>query len=216
MARTRYPGRYRDTYGEEQVVFENDFEKLRVVVRGVTFVGHSFEELKPLLTVVSASPDGDALSDCALECDIPLPVVSGKDVEEGQLRVRIELQPPRDAYTAAEPGFTLRLCLTCAGQTCCSETAPATFETALTEIQQALPDGVYFRSCFSCAFSDYSPYGHLVLGRLACFRDNESSYLQVHDKDGLFEIWDTMTEPVQDIYLCGEYERRKPGTGYRG
>lgn len=211
-----YPGRYQDALGEEQIVFENDFETLRVEIRGVTYAGYSFESLKPLFTDLRASGGGEPLCDCALECDMPLSIVSGVGVEDGLLRIWLKLDPPRETYSLGEPGFTLRLCLTVAGQEYCSAAAPVTLETAFNEIERALPDGVTFMSCFTCAFSDYSPYGHGILGHLACFRDNRAAYLQVRDKDDLFAIWDTHTEMVQDTYLCPEYKRRKPGTGYRG
>lgn|SRR5579875_150910 len=75
-------------------------------------------------------------------------------------------------------------------------------------------DGILI--CFTCAFSDYSPVGHGLFGSLACFRGNKSSYLQVQSKRDLFAIWNTMTEFIQETYCCPAFERRKPGTGYRG
>jgi hypothetical protein len=41
-------------------------------------------------------------------------------------------------------------------------------------------------------------------------------YRAVTGKDGLFDLWDTMTEYVQETHLCPEFERREPGTEYRG
>jgi hypothetical protein len=62
----------------------------------------------------------------------------------------------------------------------------------------------------------YSPYGHGLFGGLACFRGNKAGYRAVTGKDDLFAVWDTMTEFVQETHLCPEFERRVPGTGYRG
>jgi hypothetical protein len=75
---------------------------------------------------------------------------------------------------------------------------------------------MYLKACINCAFSDYSPCGHGLFGGLACFRDNKQAYLSVQTKRDLFEIWSTMTEFVQETFLCSEFERRAPGAGYRG
>ncbi len=55
-----------------------------------------------------------------------------------------------------------------------------------------------------------------MFGCMACFRDNKENYLQVSSKADIFRIWDTLTEYVQETYLCPEFQRRRPGTGYRG
>jgi hypothetical protein len=70
--------------------------------------------------------------------------------------------------------------------------------------------------CFGCGLSDYSPLGHPLFGGLSCFRDNEIGYRSVRTKADLFRIWETRTELVQETHLCPRFERRKPGTGYRG
>jgi hypothetical protein len=90
------------------------------------------------------------------------------------------------------------------------------FEQALLDIARKLPEGMYMKTCFFCSFSDYSPAGSGLFGTLACFRDNKQAYLAVQSKHALFEIWDTLTGSVQETYHCDEFERRKPGTGYRG
>jgi hypothetical protein len=79
-----------------------------------------------------------------------------------------------------------------------------------------MPAGTYLKTCINCAFSDYSPSGHGLFGGLACFRDNKTGYRAVRTKRDLFGIWITMTGFVQETFLCPEFERRSPGTGYRG
>jgi hypothetical protein len=60
------------------------------------------------------------------------------------------------------------------------------------------------------------PSGHGLFGGLAGFRDNKAGYKVVQSERDLFGIWGTTTEFVQEIDLCPEFERRIPGTGYRG
>lgn len=90
------------------------------------------------------------------------------------------------------------------------------FEDELLDIQRKLPAEVYLRACIGCGLSDYSPYGHGLFGNLACFRATKAAYRSVTNKHGLFAIWSSATGYVQETYLCPEFERRRPGTGYRG
>ena len=80
------------------------------------------------------------------------------------------------------------------------------FEDELQDIPQALPEGAYLKACISCAFSDYSPGGHGLFGCLATFRDNKAAYRQATSKRDLLVMWDTMTEFVQETYLCPAFE----------
>jgi hypothetical protein len=43
---------------------------------------------------------------------------------------------------------------------------------------------------------------------------NKNAYLAVRGKHDLFRIWSTMTEFVQETYLCPEFLKRRPGAGY--
>ncbi|MBA2544438.1 MAG: hypothetical protein H0V17_32650, partial [Deltaproteobacteria bacterium] len=84
------------------------------------------------------------------------------------------------------------------------------------DLQQKLPEGGYLRACIGCGLSDYSPIGNGLFGGLACFRETKTAYRAVSTKTGLFAIWDSLTEFVQETYVCPEFERRRPGAGYRG
>ena len=67
--------------------------------------------------------------------------------------------------------------------------------------------------CVTCLYSDYSPAGHGLMG-MRCHRDAKGQYLAVRSKADYFHV--PVTEDVPETYLCDEYERRTPGTGYRG
>ncbi|HSY47275.1 MAG TPA: hypothetical protein VLC46_00525 [Thermoanaerobaculia bacterium] len=72
------------------------------------------------------------------------------------------------------------------------------------------------RACINCLHSDYSPYGHGLFGYMTCFRNRKAEYLRVKSKDDFWKVHDHFEEMVQETYLCPEFERRVPGTGYRG
>ena len=67
--------------------------------------------------------------------------------------------------------------------------------------------------CFTCLYSDYSPAGHGLLG-MRCHRNAKEQYLAVRAKVDYWSV--PVAEDVMESYLCPKYERRVPGTGYRG
>ncbi len=217
-----YPAQYHDAQGDEQTQIENDGKRLRLVVRGVEFLGADFDMLEPTLDptdsrLASFTLNNGEMCACRLEWVMPLSVVIGNDVIPGDLRAQLELGQPRPGGNRRIDRETLRLCFTYSDASFRSNGASSGyFEDELRDIQNALPPGVYLRACISCAFSDYSPAGNGLFGDLMCFRDNKSAYLQVKGKSDLFALWDTMTEFVQETYVCLEFERRRPGAGYRG
>lgn len=89
-------------------------------------------------------------------------------------------------------------------------------EDKLLKIQKQLPDGLFIQACINCLYSDYSPYGNGVFGCMMCFRKLKQEYLQVKSKQEFFHIHDHFERQVQETWLCDEFERRVPGTGYRG
>jgi hypothetical protein len=56
---------------------------------------------------------------------------------------------------------------------------------------------------------------------MICFRANKGGYQGLpsgedFSKDAYFDVMDTVSDMVQETYLCPEFSRRAPGTGYRG
>jgi hypothetical protein len=194
---------------------------LRVSVRQVDFAGNDFDSLEAVGGPEVAESagfvlEGGALCSCAIDCTIPVPVVTADGVERCDLSVHWVLGQPRPKPRGGIDREELRLSLTFRGRQIVSSGTFGWFEDELLDIQRQLPDGNYLRACITCAFSDYNPGGHGLFGGLACFRGNKSQYLAVKNKQDLFAIWDTMTEFVQETYLCPEFQLRHRGTGYRG
>lgn len=215
-----YPTKYIDRYGEELTTMMNDGHILRVVVRGVEFSGPDFDSLSPVepgLLAGSTPPSftfqRGNLCACTIICEMPIPVVVENETQQGVLIVRLDLGEPEPNSISYEH---LQLELVLSDGTFKSSAKHGLFEEALGQIQSQLPEGIYIKCCLNCAFSDYSPYGQGLFGCLACFRDNKDQYRCVNNKHALFSLWDTMTGYVQETYLCPEFERRVPGTGYRG
>ncbi|WP_063801575.1 MULTISPECIES: DUF6304 family protein [Streptomyces] len=217
----RWPGRYTDRHGSEEIVFESDGrESIRTTIRGVVFEGDMMDDLGAL----SGTPpeqmfsflDG-ALCSCLLEWEVPMPVeVEGQGVRAGVLHCSLRLGDP------VGPGLdeqslitTLRL----DGHEYRNADSQDDFEEALHDIQRRLPRGARIKACVACAWSDYSPGGPPLMAGLACFRDAKDRYRRCDGKQGphgIFAIWQERTEFVQETWLCEEFEHRTSDRGYRG
>lgn len=216
---TVYPARYKDRFGVERTAILNDGKTLTMVARGVRFQGSDFDCLEPQdvsdpAQLASFTFLHGSLCFCIIEADLPVPVVTPARIADGLLTFELELGEPLPKGQLERERLKLRLAVN--GLHYSSESKIGWFEGEMLDLQDKLPPDTFMKACINCAFSDYSPYGHGLFGGLACFRGNKAGYRAVAGKDGLFAIWGTMTEFVQETYLCPEFERRVPGTGYRG
>jgi hypothetical protein len=219
-----YPARYKDRFGEERTTILNDGKTLTMVVRGVRFRGNDFDTFEPQdvsdpMQLSSFSFLHGGLCFCLIEADIPVPVVTPSGEVNGLLTFELELGEPLP--TGQMNGERLKLRLTVNEMIYSSEGRTGWFEGEMLDLQGRLPSGTFMKACINCAFSDYSPYGHGLFGNMICFRANKAGYLALpagedFEKDAYFDVMDTVSEMVQETYVCPEFERRAQGTGYRG
>lgn len=91
------------------------------------------------------------------------------------------------------------------------------FESSLIDISKQIQKEYYMKSCFTCQYSDYSPYGSDDYGTMLCYRRYKEEYLKVNNKDDFFEYLEMKDfDSRQEDYLCEEYEIRNKCEGYRG
>lgn len=219
-----YPARYRDRSGEELTAISNDGKTLTMAVRGVRFSGRDFDSFEPEdlsdpMRLSSFSFLLGCLCSCLIEADIPIPVVTPDGEASGLLTFELELGGPLP--TGQMDRERLKLRLEADGGTYHSDGKTGWFEDEMLDLQRKLPPGTFMKACINCAFSDYSPCGHGLFGNMICFRANKAGYLALpsgedFEKDAYFDVMDTVSEMVPEIHLCPEFERRAPGTGYRG
>ncbi|MGV9754751.1 DUF6304 family protein [Streptomyces tricolor] len=218
-----WPGRYTDRHGREDVVFASDGRaRIRTTIRGVPFEGDGMDDLGAL---GREPPQGmfsffdGALCSCLLEWELPLPVETlGRGVRAGTLHCALRLGDPAGPGRGLD-ATTLDLALRLDGCDHAAAGGHDDFEDALHDLQRRLPPGERLRACVACAWSDYHPAGHGLMGGLACFRGAKGVYRQVegkHGPRGIMRLWDARTEFVQETWLCEEFERRAPDQGYRG
>lgn len=101
----------------------------------------------------------------------------------------------------------------------CYESAIKTlcFEDALKDICRQIKDGYYLKCCFTCQYSDYSPYGNDDYGAMLCFCRHKEDCLKVNGKKDFFSFLEGKDfDGRQETYLCGHYCLRDKAGGYRG
>lgn len=215
LTRTRFSGRYSDVFGNDDVEFETDGTTLRCHLRGVEIYGTDFELLEP----VSSSPPDlvrqfsrwcGCLCSFSLTFDMPIGVSTLAGQVEGRLQAAMFI-----GDSARREPSTLRLTLVFEDNHYCGSGRSGWFENELLEIQELLPPGIFIKACINCLYSDYSPAGHGFFGGLNCFRFMKQEYLVWQGKMHLLAIQNAACS-VQETFLCPEFERRIPGTGYRG
>lgn len=91
------------------------------------------------------------------------------------------------------------------------------FEAALLDISRQIQEKYYLKCCFTCQYSEYSPYGNDDFGNMLCYRRHKEECLKVNSKDDYFEyLEDKDFDNLQETFLCEEYTERTQSSGYRG
>ncbi|NUP07554.1 MAG: hypothetical protein HOW73_16015 [Polyangiaceae bacterium] len=214
-----YEATFEDARGPETTQIHNDGAELRVSLRGVDFVGSDFDGLSPIETHLERARalftlQHDCLCSCRLQWVMPLAIEYRGEIGTALLAATLDLGDPTPNGGISSEVLALEL-RTPVGTTRSSGHS-GWFEDEMLELEKALAGAAHIRSCITCAYADYSPCGHGLFGSLACFRGVKDEYLRVSDKAGIFAIWQRLTEFVQETYLCEQFRRRVPGSGYRG
>ena len=91
------------------------------------------------------------------------------------------------------------------------------FEEALKDISRQMQDRYYLKSCFTCQYADYSPYGSDDYGLMLCYVRHKEDCLKVNSKDDYFAFLEEKDfDGRQETYLCSQYSPRNRAGGYRG
>lgn len=91
------------------------------------------------------------------------------------------------------------------------------FEAALGDICTQMKSDYYLKCCFTCQYSEYSPYGMDDYGTMLCYCRYKKALLKVHNEDDYFHYLEGRDcDRRQETYLCKEYGERNKSCGYRG
>lgn len=103
------------------------------------------------------------------------------------------------------------------GVRCQSAEKTLWFEAALHDISKQIKNDYYLKCCFTCQYSDYSPYGSDDYGTMLCFCRHKKACLKVNSKADFFSFLEGKNfDGRQETYLCKEYCPRSQASGYRG
>ncbi len=214
-----FPGQYEDASGTEPVEWrivpssrpgwDRRFE-IHAEIRGVHVWGADFDGLDAEGTADAGSRlalnQVDELSNCVLSGDLPCTVTVSGVTRPSTIRFVLDLSPPLDPSLA-------NLTLACEIDGATYAVSGTWFEDGLLRLERSFPPDHQLVACLTCLYSDYPPGGHGLTG-MQCHRDAKTQYLAVRTKADYWGV--PVTEDVPETYLCDEYERRVPGTGYRG
>jgi hypothetical protein len=217
-----FQGSYEDRRGREAIVWQAEPSnrrgvpgyEFRTVIRGTRFWGDDFDGLEPAdrdaaKTAGFSPSQGGELGDCILTGELPCSMSEAGRIVPGVVSFRLDLYPGQGADV--DDPKNLQLTATIGGERF-GVTADC-FEDGVLRLDTALPPEVGLVCCATCLFSDYSPGGHGLMG-MRCHRDARQQYLAVESKGDYWSV--PVTEEVMETYLCPAYQRRIPGTGYRG
>jgi len=213
MERTGYTTNYSDKNGEIATTIWNDGKVLSLSLREIEFSGSDFDSLSPVkehnpseLSLFTLNHN--CLCSCTISTIIPVPVISNNRLLIGNLHIHLELGEPKENGGIDREELFLNLSVE--NRSVKTRKTFGWFDDALGDIHSQLEKGVYIKSCFNCAFSDYYPGGYGLFGCLACFRDSRELFVNTVTKTDLLKIWSSMTEFVQEIYLCPEFLKAPP------
>ncbi len=216
-----FPGRYEDQDGSEEISWRIEPSRVRgyeihTLIRNVAFWGYDFDGLE-VVDRAAAAAAGFKLEEhgepegCVLSGDLPCTIEAEGQPTTGAIRFRLEVPEHQHVPPFNPSPKNLHLSVVVGGRT--YEVADEWFEDGVQRLEELLPSDTRFRCCLTCLFSDYSPGGHSLMG-MRCHRDAKQQYLAVRSKNDYWSV--PVTEEVMETYLCPEYQRRVPGTGYRG
>jgi hypothetical protein len=207
---------YSDSAGSIPGELENDGTLLLVRLGEIVLQGYDFASLQP------ESPDSlpnrftlqYGICNCQLDFTLPIHLREGTTVLPADLRVSLVLGKPDHRNAIDEEYYTASL--VSRGQRIHTADHADGFEDLLIRLAKQLPEDIYFFNCFGCQFADYSVYGNGAFGNMMCFRNVKERYNAVISKLDYRQIHDSFDGMVQEVYLCDEFRRRRPGAGYRG
>jgi len=217
----QYPAHYSDTQGTEKTTIANDGTLLSIQIRGVEFAGNAFDSLEPLPGTGEEQLklfrlyDG-SLCACTIGCRMPIPIWDHGSEVSGELSIKLVLGDHALTPRGRPHQIGLHLVLEYGEHRIESAGRSGWFEDELLDLQRKLPAEVYIKACINCLYSDYSPCGHGLFGGMMCFRNIKEEYLKVIDKRTLWSVHGREERQVQETFLCSDFARRIPGTGYRG
>ncbi|WP_159023309.1 DUF6304 family protein [Formosa sp. L2A11] len=202
-----YSVKYKDTFGSLNTKIYSDGSILNLTLRGVHFKGYDFEALEGIVDKskfeYAVYDNGvGVLTNFELTTEMPIDILDNGIVKTENLI----------AYIATGSNkSSVRLTLKTEHGIFLNKVEYDSFEDAILNIQNQLPENVKIKTCLSCKYSNYHPVGNGMFGGLNCFKNVKEDLEQVCNKSDLMHLWDKGLEEnktfnVQETNVCSSHK----------
>lgn len=209
----KYKTTYQDKNGTESFYIESDGSDMFFTLRGIDFEGHDFEMLGGAVDHDKFDYDlyedgsGD-LTNFNISLEIPILLFDSNSNSTFTETLIAHVEVGKSPTENLKHGLQLS---TSFGNF--EYTKKITWmEDDLIALQKELPENIYLKTCLSCKYSNYSPFGNGMFGSIYCFKNLKSKLPHLRDKSDLFNIWtrEAMDKgdifSVQETFDCSEHQ----------
>lgn len=213
----KFEATYEDKKGVERITISSDGSDLFFTLRGVDFEGHDFEMLSGEVDTTQFDfdiySDGSGyLTNFKLEVVIPIQLFNAATNElfSENLTVSVGVGETTEIESLDSELNSLKLCAAFGDFSVVKKLE--WMEDALVQLQNQLPSHIYLKTCLSCTYSNYSPYGNSMFGNLHCFKKMKEPLKKVKDKSDLLDLWSNEAMEngnifsVQETFDCSDHE----------
>ena len=213
-----YKATYYDKRGTEETIIQSDGSDLFLSLRGVELYGHDFEMLTDEVVdhnkfdyELYADGSGD-ITNFKIEVHIPILLFDRSENKTftETLHCYIEVGETVDIDDLDNVINGLKL-TTSFGEFVVNKKIKW-FEYSLIALQELLPEHIYLKTCISCKYGNYNPYGNGMFGNIYCFKNFKEELKQIRDKHDMLAIWteeavkNDKLFSVQETFDCTDHQ----------
>ena len=212
-----YPVTYHDKNGTEKTSIKSDGSNLYMTLRGIDFEGTDFEMLTGDIDETKfdyekfADGSGD-LTNFKLSITMPISLFDSQTKKSFTAPLTAHIEVGETITVHGLESAINSLTLTTSFGEFSFEKQLEWFEDALLIIQKKLPEHIYLKTCLSCKYSNYSPYGNGLFGSIYCFKRVKDQLLELNGKHDLLHLWteelikEGKIVDVQETFDCSHHQ----------
>lgn len=214
----QYKATYQDKRGTEDIIIKSDGSELYTTIRGVDFYGGDFDQLTAN-TIDNINFDYQMFADGSgditnFNLNITFPIQFFDSTSNKTFTENLIANIIVGEYTTIDGVDHEINCLNLNSSfgKFIVEKKLEWMEDALIILQDQLPSNIYLKTCLSCKYSNYSPFGNGMFGSIYCFQKIKAKLQSLNDKTDLLDIWtkEAMDKgdifSVQETFDCKEHE----------
>ncbi|WP_103070098.1 DUF6304 family protein [Aquimarina sediminis] len=213
----KYIATYQDKRGTETIDIESDGSDMYFTLRDIEFEGHDFEMLSGEIDETKFDyekyEDGSGdLTNFKITVNIPIQLFNAQTNKTftENLTAYIEVGETT-TIDGLESEIDCLILTTSFGEFIVKKKLEW-MEDALIALQNQLPENIYLKTCLSCKYSNYSPFGNGMFGGIYCFNKIKEQLVELNGKHDLLDIWtkEAMDKgdifSVQETFDCSEHK----------